>query len=244
MKKILIGVLSVLLLVLCIVILTKGIQIGGLKLESIKQIKEKSESLKANLNSSNDLTKKEYPSKIEELTSAIKALDVAKEEYINKTAGMEDAEEIGITQIKTYKVEFLWTTIGNYATKEGATLTMDIKTTENEGVYDLNFTLVGNYIAITDFIYDIENDENLKFEIKNFDMGVNGVSNKTATSTETTSDSNTTNTDTQNATNETTNTNTTTKNTNKNTTKNSTVASDGKTLKATFTVEKISIELN
>ena len=244
MKKILIGVLSVLLLVLCIVILTKGIQIGGLKLESIKQIKEKSESLKANLNSSNDLTKKEYPSKIEELTSAIKALDVAKEEYINKTAGMEDAEEIGITQIKTYKVEFLWTTIGNYATKEGATLTMDIKTTENEGVYDLNFTLVGNYIAITDFIYDIENDENLKFEIKNFDMGVNGVSNKTTTSTETTSDSNTTNTDTQNATNETTNTNTTTKNTNKNTTKNSTVASDGKTLKATFTVEKISIELN
>ena len=237
MKKILIGVLSVLLLVLCIVILTKGIQIGGLKLESIKQVKEKSESLKANLNSSNDLTKKEYPSKIEELTSAIKALDVAKEEYINKTAGMENAEEVGITQIKTYKVEFLWTTIGNYATKEGATLTMDIKTTENEGVYDLNFTLVGNYIAITDFIYDIENDENLKFEIKNFDMGVNGVSNKTTTSTETTSDSNTTNTDTQNATNETTNTNTTTKNTN-------TVASDGKTLKATFTVEKISIELN
>ena len=58
MKKILIGVLSVLLLVLCIVILVKGIQIGGLKIESIKEVKQKSDDLKASLDNANDLTKK------------------------------------------------------------------------------------------------------------------------------------------------------------------------------------------
>lgn len=33
---------------------------------------------------------------------------------------------------------------------------------------DLNFTITGEYIAITDFIYSIEGDDKLNFEISNF----------------------------------------------------------------------------
>ena len=35
---------------------------------------------------------------------------------------------------------------------------------------DLKFTVNGNYLAITNFIYDLENDESLDFTIDDFDM--------------------------------------------------------------------------
>lgn len=35
---------------------------------------------------------------------------------------------------------------------------------------DLNFKISGEYIAITDFIYSIENDDSLNFEIKDFSL--------------------------------------------------------------------------
>lgn len=34
----------------------------------------------------------------------------------------------------------------------------------------MQFTIVGDYISITDFIYDIEDDEQLNFEIKNLSI--------------------------------------------------------------------------
>ena len=236
-KKLIIAGVSLILLILCIFILTKGIKIGNFKIESIKEIKQKSEDLKTDLNSANDLTKKQYPSEIDNITSAIKELNLAKEEYKNITMNAQDVEGIGVTQIKTYKVEFLWTVIGNYASKEGVTLTLDIAETGSSESYKLNFTVVGNYIGITDFIYDLENDEDLKFEIQNFAMS-------TASSDISTTQTNNTNND-GNTNDNTTNNVNTNKNTNKNT-KNTTKTSstDGKTLKATFVVNDISIEFN
>ena len=126
MKKILIGVIILLLIVFIGFVLIKGINIGSLRLESISNIKDKSKNLEDTLTNANELTKKEYPSQIENLNSVIKKLELAKEQYENKTANMADPSQIGITQVKTYKVEYLWTIIGNYATKQGTTLTLDI----------------------------------------------------------------------------------------------------------------------
>lgn len=93
-------------------------------------------------------------------------------------------------------------------------------------MYDLQFTLIGNYVSITDFIYDIENDEQLKFEIKNFSILTQA--NATATTNKTNTVTNTT-----------TNTNT-----NKNTTTTTTKSDDGTMLQATFTVENVGITLD
>lgn len=230
MKKILIGVIILLLIVFIGFVLIKGINIGSLRLESISNIKDKSKNLEDTLTNANELTKKEYPSQIENLNSVIKKLELAKEQYENKTANMADPSQIGITQVKTYKVEYLWTIIGNYATKQGTTLTLDIKNTQSKDIYDLSFNLVGSYVGITDFIYDIEKDENLKFEIENFEL-VSATVNKQQNTTN--------NNTTQNTTNSTINKNTT--NTNSTTTA---TQSDGRTLKATFTVKNVGIELN
>lgn len=102
-------------------------------------------------------------------------------------------------------------------------------------MYDLQFTLIGNYVSITDFIYDIENDEQLKFEIKNFSILTQA--NATATTNKTNTATNTTNTATNTITN-------TTTNTNKNTTTTTAKTDDGTMLQATFTVENVGITLD
>ena len=106
-------------------------------------------------------------------------------------------------------------------------------------VYDLQFTLVGNYVSITDFLYDIEDDEELKFQIR--DLKIEKTETKVATTgtTKTNTNTNTTNTAIGSSANNTTKTNTT------NTTRQTTDASEGGTiLKATFTVQNIGITLD
>ena len=240
MKKILIAGISILLLVLCIVILFKGIQIGSFRIESIKDVKTKSQDLKARSNEAKTLVSGTYDTEKENLQKAAKELEEKKEEYKNKTATIENPEELGVTQTKTYKVEYLWTIIGNYATKQGVTLTLDIAQGNEDGIYNLNFTLVGAYIPTTEFIYNIRNDDNLKFEVKNFKMQVATEGSGTSSSNSANSEQATTDTtNNNNATN--TNSSSSTKRTNTNTTKQE---PDGKTLQTTFTVENVSIELN
>ena len=39
-----------------------------------------------------------------------------------------------------------------------------------KGMYNLNFTVKGQYLGIADFIHDIENDSRLGFKIENFKL--------------------------------------------------------------------------
>ena len=70
-------------------------------------------------------------------------------------------------------MDFLWTTIGNYATQKGVTLQLDVaKSSTSTSISqdyimcDLSFTVTGDYINITDFVYSIEDDDQLGFEIR------------------------------------------------------------------------------
>ena len=71
--------------------------------------------------------------------------------------------------------------MGNYATEEGVILQFDVTKSASVGsskssssqdyiFCDLNFTVTGEYIPVTDFIYDIEDDDRFKFEITSFAM--------------------------------------------------------------------------
>ena len=115
------------------------------------------------------------------------ALSSAVQEYKNKKAQYDTLVQEGkiteetVTSMEMYDVDFLWATIGNYATQKGVTLQFDISKSaikasiSPEYVYcDLNFTITGDYIAITDFIYSLENDDKLNFEIRNFLMKKGG----------------------------------------------------------------------
>ena len=75
-------------------------------------------------------------------------------------------------QNKSYAIEFLWANIGTHARNEGINLKLEIVSSSSgaSDVNDLKFTANGSYIAITNFVYALENDSNLNFRIENFKL--------------------------------------------------------------------------
>jgi len=236
-KKILISVLIILLLILNYFAFARGISF--LKIKSINDIKNASNNLGSSFNEANVLSNKTYPTEVENLERAIKQLKISKQEYENKNIYSPEGDSIGAIEIKTYKIHYLWTILGNYRKDRGVqALTLDLKSTPNKDVYDLEFTLVGTYTRITDFLYDVENDEELNFEIQDFSISLE----------DTTTQANNANSSTQNPAGQTT---TQENNTNNKTQQNNTQDSqkdknkpDGKTLYAKFTVENVGITLD
>jgi len=167
-KKLIISILIILLLILGYFALAKGIKV--LHIRSINNIKQASQKLDSELKEANELSSITYPAEVQGLEEAIKKLKISKQEYESKK--MYNTEDsLGTMTVKTYKIHYLWTILGNYKKYTGVkSLNLDLKSTELEDVYDLEFTLVGEYTNITDFIYEIENDEDLNCEIKNFIM--------------------------------------------------------------------------
>lgn len=257
MKKILISILIVLLLILSYFLIWQGIKIT--KISSVNDIKKAGLKLEQSLDNANEIDSQTYPSKEEELKKAIESLKTSKQEYENKSKYNTSETGIGTVEIKTYKMHYLWTILGNYRKEENVkSLNLDLKSTQTKDVYDIQITLIGSYIGITDFIYDVENDEQLNFEVKNLSIqpyttttttvtNENGskktesnspfkkITEITSSSLSGTNNKTTNNTNTQN----TTSNNTTTK-----TDTNKTIIYDPEWVEVTFKVEDIGITLD
>ncbi len=255
MKKILISIIIILLIGLGYTIGVKSLSIGQLKLESVGDIKNASASLDQKFNTSKEISAKTYPKSIEDLDKVVRDLKTAKQQYQAKTLNNPDVQSnLGIIQVEKYNIEYLWTIIGNYATKNGVTLTLDIKSTSAQDVYNLNFSLEGKYIGITDFIYSLEDDSELKFEIKDFKISSDKITTKNTatnvTDNEVASNENGDNQESNNTVNDNSKTNSNSTNTNQqdttanNSQDNTESKGDGITLYATFTVENVGINLN
>lgn len=255
MKKILISVIIILLIGLGYTIGVKSLSIGQLKLESVGDIKNASANLDQKFNTSKEISAKTYPKSIEDLDKVVRDLKTAKQQYQAKTLNNPDVQSnLGIIQVEKYNIEYLWTIIGNYATKNGVTLTLDIKSTSAQDVYNLNFSLEGKYIGITDFIYSLEDDSELKFEIKDFKISSDKITTKNTatnvTDNEVASNENGDNQESNNTVNDNSKTNSNSTNTNQqdttanNSQDNTESKGDGITLYATFTVENVGINLN
>ena len=255
MKKILISIIIILLIGLGYTIGVKSLSIGQLKLESVGDIKNASASLDQKFNTSKEISAKTYPKSIEDLDKVVRDLKTAKQQYQAKTLNNPDVQSnLGIIQVEKYNIEYLWTIIGNYATKNGVTLTLDIKSTSAQDVYNLSFSLEGKYIGITDFIYSLEDDSELKFEIKDFKISSDKITTKNTatnvTDNEVASNENGDNQESNNTVNDNSKTNNNSTNTNQqdttanNSQDNTESKGDGITLYATFTVENVGINLN
>ena len=62
----------------------------------------------------------------------------------------------------------MWGIIGNYAKKDRLNIDMNIEETSIKDTYNINFILIGSYVGITNFLYNIENDDELNYKINNF----------------------------------------------------------------------------
>lgn len=229
MKKILLAILTALLIVLTYIVLAKSINIAGVRVESISDIEAASDSLEQDVNKANSLVDEIYPKEMTTLEEAIKNLKIAKQKYEAKNTYNTDESELGAVHVDTYKIHYLWTKLGNYRKDRGVkSLNLDLKSTQTPDVYDLEFTLIGTYSTIIEFLYDIEGDEELSFEPRNFIITSDLTANTAETETNTIQNTNTLG-----------NTNTV-----KHTNNSTQVKSDGINLKATFTVENVGITLD
>lgn len=180
MRKILIMILIVITLLVGYLMIVNGLNIFGWQVLSIGQIKDKSESLDSKLQQVSTLTSTTYPKAIKDLNDSTKQLLIEKESYADLVATSSTQDITTASHFEKYEVEYLWTKIGNHATKNGVTLKLDIKTstTGANNEYDLSFIATGKYVSILEFIAALEDDSSLGFKIEDFKL------NPSTTSTE------------------------------------------------------------
>ena len=106
------------------------------------------------------------------MQSDVQSLAKAKKEYLDLVTVSTDSEIQNALQTKNYTIEYLWSRVGNHATKEGVVVKMEVVSSSigSAEYNNLNFTATGTYLALTNFIYDLENDSNLDFTIDSFQM--------------------------------------------------------------------------
>lgn len=171
MRKILLSVLGVLLLTIAILIAVNGISIGSFQVLGFQGLAQKNDELTSEISNAND-KKDQYTQEVNKIEENTKGLATAKKQYLDLVTVSSASDIQQALQTKTYTIEYLWSRVGNYATKEGVTVKMEVASSSlgSSDYKNLNFTANGNYLAITNFIYDLENDTDLDFTIDNFDM--------------------------------------------------------------------------
>ena len=183
MKRIVIILLLIIALIWGYSIIVNGVSIGDFTVYGYEAIVAQSEDLTLDVAAYNKKNTTEFENTLDELEEAIDEYNDAKEEYetlieeISSAETTTDGEEIIVSSsLPVYEIDFLWTTIGGYAKKEGLVITMDVnQNTSVSGtlgydLYNLSFLVTGEYIDIVDFLYDIEDDDQLGFEIRDFSM--------------------------------------------------------------------------
>ena len=172
MRKLLISILIVILLAIAGYMCYDGITVINFRISGIKEIKQLNESLDTQISVASRLISTDYPTELSNLSKSLKELKTEKENYDNLVNISTDEEVQSAAKFEKYEIESLWVMIGNHAKKEGVTMKMDINSssTGTQGLYNLNFTVNGQYVGIADFIYDIENDSKLGFKIENFKL--------------------------------------------------------------------------
>lgn len=175
MRKAILIILLVLTGIICFEIIFFGVKIGNFQINSYSQIETINSEREELLNELNEKKLQEFNSKDTELKKAVEEYQNQKSEYDELVSQGKITDTSIRNSIDIYDMDFLWTTIGNYATQKGVTLQLDVaKSSTSTSISkdyimcDLSFTVTGDYINITDFVYSIEDDDQLGFEIRNF----------------------------------------------------------------------------
>lgn len=185
MKKLLLLTLIALLLILSLFIVLHGVGSGSINILSVTQMKQKSEELDSKIQEASKLASADFKTSVNNVEEDTKKLQKTKKDYEEMASISTSSQVNNASQLEKYEIETLWVKLGNHATSEGAIMKMDVVkgTTNGADEYDLNFTVTGSYISITDFISSIENDSTLGFKIENFKMGPDDANQLSATFT-------------------------------------------------------------
>lgn len=172
MRKFLLAVLAILILVLTFFFVRDGLALGNFKVSGVYDIKSQGEELDGKISEATELTTVKVKTENEELEKSLVEVETQKQKYekILAQTSKKDLEEA--LKKEQYEIEKLWISVGNYAKEHGVVVNMQITNGASgiTGVKDLNFIVNGSYVGITEFVYDLEDDEELGFKIESFKL--------------------------------------------------------------------------
>lgn len=180
-KTIIMSVTLILLIVGVVLVLTNDIDFKLFETISTDTITDKKENVEGLMADEETETKK-YEKQLDALSSAQNSYKAAKQKYdaIDK-ATIELVQEA--TADEKYFIEYLWIVLGNYArdndlmidivtpsskkdTTEGNATNIDVTVDKNA----IKIIVQGRYANVADFVYEVENDKELKFKLDNIKM--------------------------------------------------------------------------
>lgn len=174
MRKILLGFLTLILLAILGTAVIYGLELGTFHFGySVRDIIEKNDELNLNLADLQTKINNEYASVQTSLSSSFIDLQNSKEAYLNKVKYSTEEEIQKANVAEQYKIGYIWTNIGLYATRNNCFLRKVEVSNSSSGIadqYNLTFTTIGEYLDISNFIYTIEKDASLGFRIEEFNM--------------------------------------------------------------------------
>ena len=182
MRKILISVLVVLLLIGSAFFMVNGM--SKLNIKGIKGLSEKNSQIDQKIKDLSNVISVTFTNTESNLKRTANTLQDTKTEYENQAALSNSQTPSYASQLETYDIDYLWTKLGNYARDENVVIKIELVTSgASKNLYNLNFATEGEYVNITNFIYEIENDSKLGFKIDEFKMTAGAQSGLSATFT-------------------------------------------------------------
>lgn len=140
----------------------------GLKFEtsSYAGIAEKSVNLNGKIADLNNKNSSEYNQALNKKEAAISNFESSKAGYdeLALQASIEEIREAN--KEEEYFLDYLWMKIGTFANNSEIKVLID----PNYEDETIDFSVSGQYIAVINFIYDLENDPELAFNIDNLVM--------------------------------------------------------------------------
>lgn len=180
-KTIIMSVTLILLIVGIVLVLKYDVDFKLFKTISTNTVTDKKENVEG-LMADEEEENNKYEKQLEALVSAQNSYKASKQKYdaIDK-ATIELVQEA--TADEKYFIEYLWIVLGNYArdnnlmidivtpgskkdTSSGNYTNIDVKVPSNA----IKIIIEGRYANVADFVYEVENDKELKFKLDNIKM--------------------------------------------------------------------------
>lgn len=171
MKKLLLGLLIFLLTMICGVAFFCGIDLFNIP--SIRKINDESSKLEEKTNEAKEISGAQYEDAIKDLNNSKEELENAKKDYEDVIALASTNEYSSLGELEQYYREYIWIKLGVYAKENNVYTKFDfvpVSNSDDNSLYDIQYTVLGNYIDLIDFIYAIEGDEDLSYLVEDLNM--------------------------------------------------------------------------
>ena len=172
MRKLIIVAIVAILIYVGVTMVFDGLE--KFRIPSYEGLAQQQKVLEANVGKLNNTNGVLFETEKANLATSIKNYKDKKAEYEAMEASQK---ELALQSTDLYDLDFLWTIIGNYASDQNVILQLDVTKSPNieaqsdEYVMcDIAFTGMGDYADLVGFIYDVEDDDRMKFEFSDFDM--------------------------------------------------------------------------